>query len=554
MKKSENSTNKKVLLLASAMAIIGMTLLSFYFDFYYDLNDDILIKDILSGQYTGIPEAHNNQILYPMSILISGLYRIVPNVPWLGILEILVFLISYILITYRFLISANSYLTIILRICSITAIMLGCYLWELTNIQYTVVSGMLATMAAVWLYTSEENKGKKSFLVYNIPTCILCVLSFNLRSELFLLLTPMLAMIGLAKWSKETKILSKDNLIKYLGTVGIIGVLLLLTVLIDNVAYSKSDWKEYREFFDARTRVYDITGIPQYDSNQDFYKANGITEDQIDSLLTYNWARNDTVDADMLNVIADYVESGGAISNRSPIGIKGAIREYIYHATDWESNEVDLDALFADDNVQHNPMNIIVVVLYVCVLLQAFYSKDRVRRLFVWGIMVVLRSIPWIYLYTTQRVITRITHPLYMLEIILLLYMVFDENHSKIKNVVNALVALIVVMSVLQIPVKANEIIVKQNMRQEQNRLIREFMEMAEDNPDTYYYLDVYSTVSFTERIFDNIPSKVNWQLDGGWIAKSPLDAKKQNDRQYLKICLVTLSEDRDKWVISEIE
>ena len=35
----------------------------FRFDFYYDLNDDVLIKDILSGVYTGTPEGRTMQLL-----------------------------------------------------------------------------------------------------------------------------------------------------------------------------------------------------------------------------------------------------------------------------------------------------------------------------------------------------------------------------------------------------------------------------------------------------------------------------------------------------------
>ena len=56
-----------------------------FFDFYYDLNDDVLIKDIVSGAYTGIPDAHSIQMLYPVSFIISLLYRILPALPWLGI-------------------------------------------------------------------------------------------------------------------------------------------------------------------------------------------------------------------------------------------------------------------------------------------------------------------------------------------------------------------------------------------------------------------------------------------------------------------------------------
>ena len=39
-------------------------MIAVFFDFYYDLNDDTAIKDILSGTYTGVPDGHCIQMLY----------------------------------------------------------------------------------------------------------------------------------------------------------------------------------------------------------------------------------------------------------------------------------------------------------------------------------------------------------------------------------------------------------------------------------------------------------------------------------------------------------
>ena len=55
------------------------------FTFYYDLNDDVLIKDIVSGAYTGNPSAYTNQLLYPIACFISILYKTVPALPWYGL-------------------------------------------------------------------------------------------------------------------------------------------------------------------------------------------------------------------------------------------------------------------------------------------------------------------------------------------------------------------------------------------------------------------------------------------------------------------------------------
>ncbi|MDE7251051.1 MAG: hypothetical protein K2N82_14470, partial [Lachnospiraceae bacterium] len=67
-----------------AVLILGL-LIGAFFDYYYDLNDDVLMKDILAGVYTGVPEGHNIQMLWPVSAFISLLYRLAGRLPWYGL-------------------------------------------------------------------------------------------------------------------------------------------------------------------------------------------------------------------------------------------------------------------------------------------------------------------------------------------------------------------------------------------------------------------------------------------------------------------------------------
>ena len=70
----------------AALFVIGLAMfLAVFFDFYYDLNDDTAMKDILSGTYTGLPDGHNIQMLYPLSFVISLFYKVCPMLPWYGI-------------------------------------------------------------------------------------------------------------------------------------------------------------------------------------------------------------------------------------------------------------------------------------------------------------------------------------------------------------------------------------------------------------------------------------------------------------------------------------
>ena len=49
----------------------------------------------------------------------------------------------------------------------------------------------------------------------------------------------------------------------------------------------------------------------------------------------------------------------------------------------------------------------------------------------------------------------------------------------------------------------------------------------AKEHPENYYYLDVYSTVNFMEKMFEDVDnSQKNYDLLGGWICHSPLQAE----------------------------
>ena len=61
-----------------------MLLLGFCFDFYYDLNDDTMMLDIMAGAYSGTPDGHNMQTLYPLGAVIALCYRYGGRFPGTG--------------------------------------------------------------------------------------------------------------------------------------------------------------------------------------------------------------------------------------------------------------------------------------------------------------------------------------------------------------------------------------------------------------------------------------------------------------------------------------
>ena len=66
--------------------------------------------------------------------------------------------------------------------------------------------------------------------------------------------------------------------------------------------------------------------------------------------------------------------------------------------------------------------------------------------------------------------------------------------------------------------------------REQVNTEWQEVKQYCLKHPDVFYYFDVYSTVAYSEKLFsDTDPSYRNFDLLGGWIAKSPLAEAKRS-------------------------
>ena len=535
-----NRTSLVNILLALYIALITWGIVAVGFDFFYDLNDDVLIKDILSGAYTGTPSGYNNQMMYPISVLIAGLYSLIPSVPWYGIMLMGGLDACVTVIVYRMLFYVkNTWLKLAISVSAVV-FMLGVYLDELTNMTYTVVSAMLATAACVWVLTDNNLR-----LRDNIVPIVLCIISFNIRSEMFLLMCPYMAAVALIKFIFD---LSKKTLrnLSIIATVILAGI--VITFLIDTIAYSGSEWREYRRLFDARTEVYDFTGIPEYDTNEDFYESEGITKEQWQLLVDYNYALDDNISADTLETIASFVRSGEAKDangdpyTRANVGIKTAIGQYIRSIVDFTADPM------------YMPLRLIVTLLFIAPVILSVLSR-RGDTLVGLAVVFLCRSVPWIYFYYSGRPVERLSHPMFFIEAAILLTMLCQTKIGRLdKGLVYLTLILILVLSVVNLKTEWGDTARQMHEREEVNASYEKLCEHTVTT-EGYYLIDVYSTVDFTEKVFAPQADKSNQMLAGGWMAGSPLDAKKEKDYELAHPDAARLFAryDRNRWNYSEI-
>lgn len=507
------SEKQKSTFIAAIWVLILFIFAGICFDFYYDFNDDILLKDIFAGLYSGGPDAHSIQVVYLLGCVFSLLYSLVPAVPWFGLFLLVGTGICLWIFFQRTLLLCSA------RKQQIGLLLVGGILFftlllrETVYIQYTVVSGLFAVAAVVLFLTTPRNLSVKEFWIQNVGSVVLAVLCYYLRPKMLFCMAPFIAAAGILHWSREKQIFTKQNFQKYLGVVGVILLGLILGVVSEKIGYGSSQWKEFDRFYAAREQVYDFSWYPAYEGAEDFYGQIGMNETAYQLVDSYNFALDEAIDTDTLNLIGAYGEK-----QRLQPDFLTHVKEAVWELTHRIQFPEDV------------PYNYVVALTYVILLIGIFLARDKS---YLWKLPMILafRCVPWLYVIYIQRAPERVTRPMYIMELVLLLvlimqeYRLIGERDTARINIWGWIAGgLLGVVALFFLPASISKVQAEQLQREEINSSWIAFNEYTREHPENYYLLDVYSTVYFSEKIFES-PSteQKNYDTLGGWFARSPL-------------------------------
>lgn len=516
----------------AALFVVALWLiLAVFFDFYYDLNDDTAMKDILSGAYTGIPDGHNIQMLYPLGAFVSLFYKAVPFVPWYGIFlclcqfgalwAILCGLLSFVRKEKR--------KTAALLLAAAAGVL---FLYEFVFVQYTVTAGLLVTAAVVRIYAQPSAQpGRKQWICYHVPTVFLLVLAFYLRTEMMLLLTPFAGFAYLCRIcgvvsKNDNDVINNDSLkndenvtkrikkeIENAALLfGITGLLMLVGLAADNFAYGSGSWKQFRQLFDDRTEVYDFYGLPDYTENRKFYESAGLSEAEFTLLDNYNFDIDREIDTELMHEIAKYAAAHQKDS--MPRRLYLSVYTYLYRFAHGEELVFDL--------------------LAACgyfFLVKAALIKKKPLLFLETALLFCMRTALWLFLLYRGRVPERITHPLYLAELLLLLlfFLSWQNVLQWKKYEKSAILSLYVILCLCAALFHIPDVRQQYDRREEINVQWQELKEYCMADAEHFYYVDVYSAVPYSEKLFaDTDPAYRNFDYAGGWSVKSPIAAKKR--------------------------
>ena len=551
-------------------------------DYYFDLNDDVLIRDILSGVYTGEPEALTAQLLWPLSALLAGLYRVLPGVPVFGAFLWLCQAGSIFLILKRSLdavsgsaapgkIRAAGTFSVsgsLKKLCLSlleTLLIAACLLYHLVFVQYTVTAGLLATAAIFTFLTVRERESERAvtFWLRCLPAALLFWLAFCLRSEMGLLLLPLAGVGGIWKWAARAMrgpVFTGRNAASFLGLFGLILAGVLACFGADRLACSDPEWQEFEALFDARTQVYDFydASLRSFEENREFYEGLGLTETQCELLVNYNYGADDAIDAQVMEQIAAYGrKTRGAFMHSLSEGVWLYVQRLKNNRSIVPDDQLPWLALEGG---------------FAALLLAAAFVRWRAARKqkrqerdggnerewkdrkafpkesgILWKLLLLgaVRSGLWMYLILRERVPERISHPLYFCELVMLAWLFLDTvcgmrqisgqqssgwqtsgpEGLPVRVIRIAALVLSLAAVVIWLPQEA-ECTDAEYARREQGNAVN-LAALSRYRQENLYLADVMSTVDFSEKLFTEKIRPGNYDLLGGWMCKSPHSEKK---------------------------
>lgn len=388
---------------------IGIVLAFYIFllnklDPVYAINDDWGIYTVLSGAYLGYPDANVTFISYPLAWLLKTLYVISSATPWYGLFlhachVLCLFCIftrswDYVKKVHEKII-LSSFISIIFLILDFNMIVM---------IQFTETA-IVCGSVAVFMFVTSKNSSLREFLIDNIYTIVLMVLSLCIRNNALFMLVPMAGMMWITKWSLEKYVFSKDNFVKYFTMLGVALAALALPLILNAFHYKDVEWNEYIDISYYRAQIWDYEGWIDYEENNEWFKSIGMSE--LDYMMT-----QDTISYYNGSIpISVFLEQVATISKAN------------YYENFTISNYFDsVFETIATTTTNKNtyPLNIMACFLSVIVLIVIIVRKKR-NALFAYLCWQFARCFIWFYLIYEGRMLRRIYQPLFLLDILIML-------------------------------------------------------------------------------------------------------------------------------------
>ena len=272
----------------------------------FEGNDDITIAQFVNGS-CGSFDPHMVYQNYLIGVILSGLYRAAPLVPWYSWGQFLALCASFTAITYVLCCRVRKGAGFALSLLVQSFAAYECYI----HIQYTKTAGVMAAAGMMLLWHAlgglpegmsadvdrPDQAGTGRILWRDAAAGVfLCVCSIALRYAQFAACAaltagiPLLMLLdaGRREDSGKPVFLRRSVFLRCLCACALLGALLLGLVRFDRSMYERDPvWKNYIEYNDTRSELMDY-GMPEYEEYEDLYTRLGISRTAYDLFDTWN--------------------------------------------------------------------------------------------------------------------------------------------------------------------------------------------------------------------------------------------------------------------------
>ena len=324
---------------AAAAALLLSTFCMGYiylrFGMIYAIADDIIMRDIASGAFSGKPDGHLIFVKFVLGWLISGCYLLAPRVDWYGFCMTGTMFLGMAACLYRGFSfkkslgwkAAYGFFAVLLFIQTA--------LFHAAQFEWTLCAAF-AGGCALFFYVTMQSPWE------NVVVYLLLLMTFCIRSDIFWMLMPGFGLFYL--WKHVS--VQRGNGISHGFLKGrkaslqvkqwVLPVAVFLSVgvvlLVEHIAYREEGWREFMEFQDARSLVYDYYGVPDYEADPEFFEELGISQQEVRNLRHYALYLVEDLDGERMQELAgESMRQSGqirGIKDRLKQGIRLALKQF----------------------------------------------------------------------------------------------------------------------------------------------------------------------------------------------------------------------------------
>lgn len=386
------------------------------------INDDWGMYSLLSGAYTGTPDAHVMFFLYPLAWFLAKLYTLWSFVPWYGLFQHGVQVLSLYAVYRRFLrLRQRHRPEAPLLLPALTAFLLLFFILDLNVLaeaQYTTTAGLAAAAALFCFITARSNQSNTGFFLDNIPTLLLAWISFSMRQNIFYLMLPMAGMLWLSKWILGVRSKYESTTPKLIGFALLLCLGLGLLWGANAAAYSSPEWSDFRKINHYRERIGDFYSWPEYEECKDELRALGIDEE------AYMYRRNGAPRIGYDMNVEDWKQMHDIARScyQARTSLKGRLKNIAVSS---------VTVFFYGEGMQ--PANLFAGFLLLLTPALALLQRNA-RALFVYLMYLFGRSVSWCYVLYEGRFPKRIIQPLITTDCLILLGILLAFNLLQIQR------------------------------------------------------------------------------------------------------------------------